>query len=64
MLTDNWKSMLAFGGYAAKTVVYCLLGVLTLQSAIGAYGSDSPSQKKNTVFENTENVLISQNSTK
>ena len=44
-MTDNWKSMLAFGGYAAKTVVYCLLGVLILQSAIGAYGSDSPSQK-------------------
>ncbi|MBD3585777.1 DUF1206 domain-containing protein [Salinimonas sp. HHU 13199] len=37
--------MLVFGGYAAKTVVYCLLGVLILKMAIGVYGSDSPSQK-------------------
>ncbi len=37
--------MLVFGGYAAKTVVYCLLGLLILQAAIGAVGSSTPSQK-------------------
>lgn len=44
-MPDNFRKALAFGGYAAKTVVYCLLGVLIISAAAGSIRSDTPSQK-------------------
>lgn len=44
-MTDNIRTALAFGGYAAKTIVYCLLGILVIGTAIGNFRQDTPSQK-------------------
>lgn len=45
-MSADWKRVLAFGGYAAKTVVYGLLGILIIRAAMGAVGSDTPGQSE------------------
>ncbi len=44
-MTQSLRTALVFGGYAAKTVVYCLLGLLVIGTAIGSFRQDTPSQK-------------------
>ncbi|AXR04927.1 DUF1206 domain-containing protein [Salinimonas sediminis] len=44
-MPDHLRAALAFGGYAAKTVVYCLLGLLIIGTAIGTFQAKTPSQK-------------------
>ncbi|MCU7553583.1 DUF1206 domain-containing protein [Alteromonas sp. ASW11-19] len=54
----KWVSVVAGAGYSAKTVMYCMLGLFILSSAISAFGSENTTQQN--VFQTVKSQPFGQ----
>lgn len=54
----KWLSVVAGAGYSAKTVMYCMLGLFIVSSAISAFGSENATQQN--VFQTVKSQPFGQ----